>query len=270
MKALTIARNTFREAIRDRILYNLLFFALLMIAVSLLLATLTVGEQSKIIIDVGLASINIFGVLIAIFLGIGLIIKEIEKKTIYNILSKPVPRYQFIIGKYLGLLITIMVNIIIMGAGLYLILIINELRWGHDIFNADLDIWLYIWLDIWKAIYLIFIELMVVTAIALMFSTFSSSSTLSAIFTIAAYIIGHLTEELRLIGNNFPDSFMKSTINFFYYFLPNLDNFNVKGKVVHGIYVSASYISLVTLYGLLYISVVLLLSGVIFQRRDFK
>ena len=130
---------------------------------------------------------------------IGLIIKEIEKKTIYNILSKPVPRYQFIIGKYLGLLITIMVNIIIMGAGLYLILIINELRWGHDIFNVNL----YIWLDIWKAIYLIFIELMVVTAIALMFSTFSSSSTLSAIFTIAAYIIGHLTEELRLIGNNF-------------------------------------------------------------------
>lgn len=266
MKVLTIARNTFREAIRDRILYNLLFFALLMIAVSLLLATLTVGEQSKIIIDVGLASINIFGVLIAIFLGIGLIIKEIEKRTIYNILSKPVPRYQFIIGKYLGLLLTIMVNIIIMGAGLYLILIINELRWGHDIFNVNL----YIWLDIWKAIYLIFIELMVVTAIALMFSTFSSSSTLSAIFTIAAYIIGHLTEELKLIGNNFPDSFMKSAINFFYYFLPNLDNFNVKGKVVHGIYVSASYISLVTLYGLLYISVVLLLSGVIFQRRDFK
>ena len=113
MKVLTIAGNTFKEAIRDRILYNLLFFALLMIAVSLLLATLTVGEQSKIIIDVGLASINIFGVLIAIFLGIGLIIKEIEKKTIYNILSKPVPRYQFIIGKYLGLLITIMVNIII-------------------------------------------------------------------------------------------------------------------------------------------------------------
>ncbi len=262
MKVLTIAGNTFKEAIRDRILYNLLFFALLMIAVSLLLATLTVGEQSKIIIDVGLASINIFGVLIAIFLGIGLIIKEIEKKTIYNILSKPVPRYQFIIGKYLGLLITIMVNIIIMGAGLYLILIINELRWGHDIFNVNLDIW--------KAIYLIFIELMVVTAIALMFSTFSSSSTLSAIFTIAAYIIGHLTEELRLIGNKLPDSFMKSTISFFYYFLPDLDNFNIKGKVVHGIYVSASYISLITLYGLLYISVVLLLSGVIFQRRDFK
>ena len=198
MKILTIARNTFREAIRDRILYNLLFFALLMIAISLLIATLTVGEQSKIIIDIGLGSINIFGALIAIFLGIGLIIKEIEKKTIYNILSKPVPRYQFIAGKYLGLLITILVNIAIMGAGLYLILIANEFRWGHDLSNINFDIW--------KAIYMIFIELMVVTALALMFSTFSSSSTLSAIFTIAVYFIGHLTEELRLLGDKFTGS----------------------------------------------------------------
>jgi len=262
LKALTIARNTFREAIRDRILYNLLFFALLMIMVSLLLATLTVGEPSKIIIDIGLGSINIFGALIAIFLGIGLIIKEIEKKTIYNILSKPVHRFQFIAGKYLGLLVTIMVNIVIMGAGLYLILIINELRWGHDLSNINLDIW--------KAIYLIFIELMVVTALALMFSTFSSSSTLSAIFTIAVYFIGHLTEELKLLGDKFPGTYLERLIDLFYYLLPNFDNFNVKGKVVHGIFVSPNYMIMVTLYGFLYIAAVLVISGVIFQRRDFK
>ena len=126
---MAIAINTFKEAIRDKILYNLLFFALLMIGASLLLATLTVGEQSKIIIDIGLASINIFGVLIAVFLGIGLISKEIEKRTIYNIIAKPVPRYQFLIGKYIGLLLTIVVNTIIMGVWLYLVLISNELRW---------------------------------------------------------------------------------------------------------------------------------------------
>ncbi len=262
MKVLTIAGNTFRDAIRDRVLYNLLFFALLMIAVSLLLATLTVGEQSKIIIDIGLGSINIFGVLIAIFLGIGLIIKEIERKTIYNILSKPVSRFQFLAGKYLGLLITIVVNIAIMGAGLYLILMLNELRWGNYIFNINIDIW--------KAIFMIFIELMVVTAIALMFSTFSSSSVLSAIFTISIYLIGHLTEELKLIGEKFPDSLMKIALDFSYYILPNLDNFNIKGKVVHGIYVSPSYMMMVTLYGFLYIGAVLLISGFIFQRRDFK
>lgn len=262
MKVLTIAGNTFREAIRDRILYNLLFFALLMIAASLLLASLTVGEQSKIIIDIGLGSINIFGVLIAIFLGIGLIIKEIDRKTIYNILSKPVPRYQFLAGKYLGLLITIAVNMVIMGAGLYLILMVNELRWGNYIFNINMDIW--------KAMFMIFIELMVVTAMAMMFSAFSSSSTLSAIFTIAIYLIGHLTEELKLIGEKFHDSLMETVINIFYYLLPNLDNFNIKGKVAHGLYVSPRYMIMVTLYGLLYIGAVLLISGVIFQRRDFK
>ena len=262
MRIRAIAINTFKEAIRDKILYNLLFFALLMIGASLLLATLTVGEQSKIIIDIGLASINIFGVLIAVFLGIGLISKEIEKRTIYNIIAKPVPRYQFLIGKYIGLLLTIVVNTIIMGVGLYLVLISNELRWGHSIFNVNFDIW--------KAIYLILIELMVITAIALLFSTFSSSSTLSAIFTIAIYLIGHLTEELKLIGDNLQNFILKETINFFYYLLPNLDNFNVKGRVVYGLEVSGIYLSLVTLYGIFYIAVMLFLSGMIFQRRDFK
>ena len=262
MRIRAIAINTFKEAIRDKILYNLLFFALLMIGASLLLATLTVGEQSKIIIDIGLASINIFGVLIAVFLGIGLISKEIEKRTIYNIIAKPVPRYQFLMGKYIGLLLTIVVNTIIMGVGLYLVLISNELSWGHSIFNVNFDIW--------KAIYLILIELMVITAIALLFSTFSSSSTLSAIFTIAIYIIGHLTEELKLIGDNLQNFILKETINFFYYLLPNLDNFNVKGRVVYGLEVSGTYISLVTLYGISYIAVMLFLSGMIFQKRDFK
>jgi len=259
---MAIAINTFKEAIRDKILYNLLFFALLMIGASLLLATLTVGEQSKIIIDIGLASINIFGALIAVFLGIGLISKEIEKRTIYNIIAKPVPRYQFLMGKYIGLQLTIVVNTIIMGIGLYLVLISNELRWGHSIFNVNFDIW--------KAIYLILIELMVITAIALLFSTFSSSSTLSAIFSIAIYLIGHLTEELKLIGDNLQNFILKETINLFYYLLPNFDNFNVKGRVAYGLEVSGTYLSLVTLYGISYIAVMLFLSGMIFQKRDFK
>ena len=262
MRLIAISINSFKEAIRDKILYNLLFFALLMIAASLLLATLTVGEQSKIIIDIGLASINIFGVLIAIFLGIGLISKEIEKRTIYNIISKPMPRYQFLIGKYIGLILTISVNTIIMGIGLYLVLVLNEVRWGHSILNVNFDIW--------KAIYLILIELMVITAIALMFSTFSSSSTLSAIFTIALYIIGHLTEELKVIGDKVQSVLLKGSITFFYYFLPNLNNFNVKGRVAYGLEVSNRYIVLVTLYGFLYITILLILSGIIFQRRDFK
>lgn len=262
MRIMAIAINTFKEAIRDKILYNLLFFALLMIGSSLLLATLTVGEQSKIIIDIGLASINIFGVLISVFLGIGLISKEIEKRTIYNIISKPVARYQFLIGKYAGLLLTVVVNTAIMGTGLYLVLFLNELRWGHSILNVNFDIW--------KAIYLMLLEFMVITAIAIMFSTFSSSSTLSAIFTIATYVVGHLTENLKVIGDKIQNYLWKGIIDFFYYFLPNFDNFNVKGRIVHGLEVPFSHMSLITLYGFLYLTTILFLSSIIFQRRDFK
>lgn len=262
MNIFVIAINTFKEAIRDKILYNLLFFALLLISVSLLLATLTVGDRSKIIIDLGLASINVFGLLISVFLGIGLISKEIEKRTIFTIIAKPVPRYQFLTGKYIGLLVTVTVNTVIMGIGLYLALMFNEYMWGHGIINVNINIW--------KAIYLILIELMVMIAIAILFSTFSSSSTLSAIFALATYVVGHLTEELKLIGDkatNFP---IKSVINFLYYFLPNLDNFNVKGRVVYDLEVSLSYIIFVTLYGLLYITCLLLLAGIIFQKREFN
>ena len=262
MKMSVIAINTFKEAIRDKILYNLLFFALLLITASILFATLTVGEQSKIIIDMGLASINIFGILISIFLGIGLISKEIEKRTIYTIIAKPVHRYQFLIGKYIGLLLTVIVNTVIMGIGLYLVLMFNEFRWKHGIFNVNVDIW--------KAIYLMSIEFMLMTAIAILFSTFSSSSTLSAIFAIAAYIVGHLTEDLKLIGDKVANLPIKVIINFFYYLLPNLDNFNVKGRVVYGLEVPASYILFVTLYGFFYITCLMIFAGIIFQKRDFK
>lgn len=259
---LVIAINTFKESVRDKILYNLLFFALLLITASILFATLTVGEQSKIIIDMGLASINIFGVLISIFLGIGLISKEIEKRTIYTIIAKPVHRYQFLTGKYLGLLLTVIVNTVIMSIGLYLVIMFHEFKWGHGIINVNVEIW--------KAIYLMFIEFMVITAIAILFSTFLSSSTLSAIFVIAAYIIGHLTEDIKLMGDKVANLPLKVVINFFYYFLPNLDNFNVKGRVVYGLEVSPYYIFSVTLYGLLYITCILLFAGIIFQKRDFK
>ncbi|MBI5194033.1 MAG: ABC transporter permease subunit [Nitrospirae bacterium] len=262
MNIIVIAINTFKEAIRDKILYNLLFFALLLISLSLLFATLTVGDRSKIIIDLGLASINVFGLLISVFLGIGLISKEIEKRTIFTIIAKPVPRYQFLAGKYIGLLITVTVNTIIMGIGLYLALMLNEYLWGHGVRNVNVDIW--------KAIYLILIEFMVMTAIAILFSTFSSSSTLSAIFTLAAYVVGHLTEDIKLLGDKAANIPTKTVTNFIYYLLPNLDNFNIKGRVVYGLHIPLSYITFVTIYGLLYIACLLLLAGIIFQKRDFK
>lgn len=254
MKIVVIALNTFRETVREKVLYNLLFFALLMIGSSILLSTLTIGEQSKIIMDIGLASINIFGILIAIFVGIGLVSKEIEKKTIYTIISKPIYRYQFLLGKYLGLLITLFVNTSIMVTGFFAVLILMTYNITPDMI---------------KAILLIYVELMVVTAVALMFSTFTTS-TLSAIFTISIYIIGHLLGDLKAFAARLGNPVVVFLMDSLYYVLPNLENFNIKGEVVHNIALDPSFIGMSVLYGLLYITMILFSSVIIFQRRDFK
>ncbi len=138
MKIIALAINTFREAIRDKVLYSLIFFAVLMIGISVILDNLTIGEPTKIIKDFGLASIEIFGVLIAIFVGIGLVYKEMERKTIYNILSKPIHRYQFIIGKYLGLVLTLLVEVLTMSIALFSILYFYE---GKDYLRALTGDW---------------------------------------------------------------------------------------------------------------------------------
>ncbi|MBI4640616.1 MAG: ABC transporter permease, partial [Candidatus Tectomicrobia bacterium] len=126
MKIRAIAVNTFREAIRDRVLYSLLFFALFMIGSSALLGTLTIGEQVKVIKDLGLASISVFGLFIAIFVGIGLVYKEIERRTIYTIIAKPIRRYEFLIGKYLGLVLTLLVEVAVMAVGFSLLITLYE------------------------------------------------------------------------------------------------------------------------------------------------
>lgn len=253
MKVLSIALNTFRENLRDKLLYNLLVFALLMIGSSLLLMRLTLGEFHRLLLNVGLGSINIFGVLIAIFVGIGLVNKEIEKKTIYTIVSKPVARYQFLIGKYLGLTLTLFVNTLIMAGGLLLVLFAQGVPIESMLF---------------KALGLIFMEFMVITAVALLCSTFTSA-TLSAIFTLATYVIGHLTADLKAFGEKM-DEGMRAVVTGLYYILPNLERFNLKGNVIHHIEVSGTDLLLIVMYGLTYVAFLLMSASIIFQRRDFR
>jgi len=261
MKLMTIAYNTFREAVRDKIFYNLLIFALLMLGGSILIATLTVGEQSKIIMDIGLASINIFGVLIAIFLGIGLVSKEIDKRTVYTVLSKPIGRPHFLLGKYAGLLLTLLVNSVIMLIGLYGVLMLNEARWEQSIWNVEPRLI--------EAVWFIYLELMIITAVALMFSTFTTS-TLAAIFSLAVYVIGHVSGDLMVLGTKLDGDPFGYLLQGLYYTLPNLDQFDVKGQVVHRIPIESSYLFLTSCYALVYVTFLLIAATLIFQRRDFK
>lgn len=253
MKVLSIALNTFRENLRDKLLYNLLIFALLMIGSSLLLMRLTLGEFHRLLLDIGLGSVNIFSVLIAIFVGIGLVSKEIDKKTIYTIVSKPVARFEFLLGKFFGLTITLLVNMLIMTAGLLVVLMAQSVPIEAVLFQA---------------IGLILLECMVVTAVALLCSTFTSA-TLSAIFTLAIYVIGHLTADLKTFGQKM-DGLGRSVLEGMYYLLPNLERFNLKGNVTHHIDVPLNELVLIVAYGMAYAAFLLLLASVIFQRRDFR
>ena len=253
MRILSIAVNTFRENLREKLLYNLLFFALLMIGSSILLSRITLGDYHRLILDLGLASINLFGVLIAIFVGIGLVSKEVDRKTIYTIVSKPIPRYEFLLGKYCGLVITLFANTIVMVLGLLIVLQVMDVPITSLVF---------------KSLALIFLELMVITAVAVLFSTFTSA-TLSAIFTLAVYVIGHLSGDLKDFARKL-DDVSQMAVNAIYYTLPNLERFNLKGHVIHHLDFGMADMALTLAYGLTYAAFLLLLASVIFQRRDFQ
>ncbi len=248
-----IALNTFRETLRDKILYNLLFFALLLIGGSVLLGDLTIMEHSKIVTDMGLAAINLIGVIIAVFVGIGLVSKEIERRTVYTIMARPITRTQFILGKYLGLVLTLSVNVVIMLVVFLLTLWMTA---------ATIHVALL------QAVQLIFIELLLVTALALFFSTFSSS-TLSAIMTLAFFVIGHLTTDLKGLAEKSQNETVEAVMTALYYLCPNLEALNVKGQAARGIIVDPSYQVLASAYGLLYTAMLIVAACVIFQRRDF-
>jgi Cu-processing system permease protein len=248
-----IALNTFRENLRDKILYNLLLFAVLLMGVSYLLADLSIMEHRKIVTDMGLAAINLVGVIIAIFVGIGLVSKEIERRTIYTIMARPIRRAQFVLGKYLGLVLTLLVNLAVMVV----------VYWGTlSMYRASLHGALL------QAIGLIFVELLLVTAIAMFFSTFTTA-TLSAVMTVSFYVIGHLSTDLKGLAVRSQNEVMKTVMSAIYYLCPNLEALNIKGQAARGVPVTLSYLALASTYGLVYTALLLVAACVIFQKRDF-
>lgn len=248
-----IARNTFKEAVRDRILYLLLFFAATAILFSRVLALLTVGDRMKIVKDVGLASISLFGALMAILIGTGLVYKEIEKRTIFTLLSKPIRRAEFLLGKYFGLVLTLAVMLACMGI-IFLALIFLQ--------TGTVE------LKLFAAITFIFIELVLLTAVALLFSCFSTPI-LSALFSLAFYLIGHFSWSLETLIKKVRPGLGKTLLRVLAAILPDLETFNIKTEVVHGLPLPASLLLTATAYGLVYAAFVLTLAILVFRRRDF-
>jgi ABC-type transport system involved in multi-copper enzyme maturation permease subunit len=263
MRILAIARNTFRENIRDKILYNLILFALIMILSSIALGQLTLGLESKMIIDLGLTSVSVFGTLIAIFIGISLVYKEMEKRTVYVLLAKPVHRWEFIVGKYLGLLFTLLVNVVIMTFGIVLTLLYQGSS-GPATFVRLLP-----------AAWVIYLSLALTTALALVFSTFSTPA-LSALFTLFLWIIGHFNADLLQFATLTKSATVGWVAKTLYYALPNFSNFtildsrNIIQSAAHAQPMDASAILWITAYGLVYCGGLVAVAIVVFSRRDFK
>ena len=263
----TIALNTYRESVRDRVLYNLVFFALLIIGASYLIGQLTAGQDVKIIKDLGLSAISLFGLFIAIFIGIGLVSKEVERRSVYALLAKPVRREQLVLGKYAGLVLTLLVNVAVMVAVWYAVL--GYMSWSSD--AATKLAWEAPATDprMLQAVGLIFVELMLMTAVALFFSTFSSPM-LSAAFSFAIYVIGHLAPDFKNIGDVLKSRVAGGVAQVLYYVFPDLAAFDVKAQVVHAHPVAAAYLGTTALYAAAYIAALLVGAAFIFSRRDFK
>ena len=252
----SIAFNTFREAVRDRVLYNLIVFALLLIGSSLVMGQISIGIEKIVLVNLSLTAISIFGVVIAIFIGIGLVSKEIDKKTLYTVLARPVRRWEFIVGKFAGLIGTLTVNAGLMAVGFFAALLIEQ----HNFVRTDVYLL--------AALYFILLEFVIVTAVAVLFSSFSTPL-FSTIFSFALFAVGTFGDDLRGFAAT-TSGLTKIGLTAAAYIVPNLSSFNVISLVAHDQPVMGRLIVMNSIYALCYSALVIAGAVLIFDRRNLK
>lgn len=254
-RILTIATNAFREAVRDRVLYNLIVFVLLITVSAVFLSELSGGHAGRVITNLGLTAILFIGTFIAIFVGVSLVWKEIEKRTVFSIFAKPVGRTEFLVGRYLGLAATLFVNIAVMGAGLSLALL----------FVGDRPLAA----AIWPAILLIFLELSVTTAVAILFSSFSTPA-LSAMLTFLIFVIGHFSSTIKELAGALASPAAKAIVEAIYYGLPNYSVFSFITETSNYMLPTGRMMAGAVAYAFGLTAVVLSIASIVFSRRDMK
>jgi len=262
----SVAHNTFIEAVRDRVLYSLILFAFLMILSSLILASISAEQYNKIVKDLGLTAISLIGIMIAVFLGMGLVYKEIEKKTVYNIFSKPIRRYEFVFGKYLGLAFTLLVNTAAMAFILFLLVLYTEVRHG-DFIRFYYGGPHYV--EFFKAVYFTYLEFLIIIGVALVFSSFTTP-VMTVLFTFLTIAIGRFSSDLKLFADQVRTPLTRFVAEVIYTVMPNLEKFDVRREAVYGGYISLELVFYTTMYAVLYTLALLVLSIIIFEKREFK
>jgi len=257
MRIGVVALNTFREAVRDRVLYNLVFFALVMMAASIIAGQISIGIEQNVIVTLGLSAISLIGLLIAVFIGVGLVSKEMEKRTLYALLAKPVRRWEFLLGKFGGLALTLAVNTAAMAVGLLLAIAYIQQPIERAVGTVLI------------AVYFIWLKLALVVALALLFSCFTTPL-LAILFTGGLYITGLYVQELRDLPMQVMSPGMQAFAKWLSYLLPNFENFNIVALAAHGRHVSGALIAQNSLYTAVYCTIVLTGAALVFSRRNLK
>jgi ABC-type transport system involved in multi-copper enzyme maturation permease subunit len=252
-----VALNTFREAVRDRVLYSLVFFALLMMVAAIVVGQISIGIEESVIVSLGLSAISVIGLLISIFLGVALVSKEMEKRTLYALLAKPVRRWEFLLGKFGGLVLTLAVNTAAMALGLLLVMLYVK----HTLERSDAVVLV--------AVYFILLKLALIVALALLFSCYTTPL-LAILFTAGLYIVGLFVQELRNLPVDVMSPGTAAFTKWLSYLLPNFENFNVMALAAHGRAVPGTLILQNTLYAFVYCTTVLTAASVVFSRRNLK
>jgi Cu-processing system permease protein len=253
MKAIFyIAQNTFKETIRNKILYNILLVAGVALVLSISFGDLSVFSRGQVMADFGLATMSLTGLLLAVFIGVGMLGVEISSKTIYGVITKPVTRDAFIFGKFFGLLATLLLNFTLIAIVFFVTI---------RLMGANQNV------SIMYAILLLMVEMIVIVAAAMFFSAFTTP-TLAAIFTLGFYVTGHLNDMVGIGIEQQNNIVWKTILKTLNYILPNLEHFNIRTAVVYNLPIPAGFVSGAVMYGLLYSAILLIMSIVLFSRKD--
>lgn len=254
MKVYAIALNTAREALRNKVLYSILAFAVVVVAVAALFGSASIGDEAKFVKDFSLMAVSLFGVVIAVALGVNMLGKELGKRTILNILSKPVARWQFILGKFLGLAATLALVVALMCAALVVIMALFEGKLDGGLVAASATVVL---------------ELVIVVAVALLFSAIVVTPTLAGLFTVGVFVAGRSSGHLAFFTSADRPATVRTAAEALYWVLPHLDRLNVADRVVYGDPLSAAYLATAAGYTLAYAGLLLAVTVALFSRRDF-
>jgi len=253
MKSITIAKNTIKEVLRAQVLYLIIFLALGMMAFSTVLYYLSMRQDVKIMKDVGLGMISIFGVIITIFIGSSMLFKEIDKKTIYTVLSKPVDRNTFLIGKFLGLSSVLFIITAGLTLAFYLILLLKDVPFDS----------LFL-----LSILFSYFEMIFLTAVTIFFSTLTSPI-ITIFSTLVIFLVGHSVDSINSFISKLDSGFASYVLKGIFYLLPNLEALNLKNQVVYNVGLDPNYALLIVLYVFIYIALLLFISSITFKNKDF-